>query len=133
MVIESIWTSYSPNLARDPSDGSGDYGPCLEYRRSGRFARAPGQRERRLILGFTHMTTQEHKLIIGLFAKQMQLITILLQILKSRDLVEKDDAQAFEFAVTEDDVSNAALLQRAKASYLQLAKSLGIETGLERP
>jgi hypothetical protein len=79
------------------------------------------------------MTTQEHKLILGLFAKQTQLITILLQILKSRDLVQHDDAQAFEFAVTEDAASNAALFARAKKSYLGLAKSLGVETGLETP
>jgi hypothetical protein len=77
------------------------------------------------------MTTQEHKLILGLFAKQTQLIMVLVHILKSHDLVQADDAQAFEFAVTEDAASNAALLAKVKKSYLEFAKSLGVETGLE--
>ena len=77
------------------------------------------------------MTTQEHKLVLGIFAKQAQLIRVLLTILKSRGIVEYDDPSAFEFATTEDADANAALLGRVTENYLLLAKSLGVETGLE--
>ena len=42
-----------------------------------------------------------------------------------------DDAQAFEFSQLVDAKSNAALFEEAKAKYLELAKGLGIATGLE--
>ena len=77
------------------------------------------------------MTVQEHNLVLGLFASQMQSIEILLRMLKSRGLVEHDDIDAFSFAVTQDDASNVALLQRAKEKYMALAKAFGVDAGLE--
>jgi hypothetical protein len=77
------------------------------------------------------MTPKEHALVLALFAKQNQFIKMLLDILKSRGILTGDDARAFEFSQSVDAVSNAALLDEAKAKYLELAKGLGIQTGLE--
>lgn len=77
------------------------------------------------------MTPREHAFFFALFAKQTQQIKILLDILKSREILTGDDARAFEFSQTANVASNVALFRQSKAAYLQLAKSLGIETGLE--
>jgi hypothetical protein len=78
------------------------------------------------------MTTKEHMLVLALFAKQNQLIKVLVNILKSRGILAGDDAGAFEFSQNVDASSNAAIFAEAKAKYLELAKGLGIETGLEK-
>jgi hypothetical protein len=77
------------------------------------------------------MTTKEHMLVLGLFTKQNQFIKVLLDILKSRGILVADDARAFEFSQNVDASSNAAIFAEAKAKYLELARGLGIETGLE--
>jgi hypothetical protein len=77
------------------------------------------------------MTAQEHALVLALFAKQNQFIKVLFDILKSRGVLTGDDARAFEFSQSVDAASNLALLEEAKAKYLELAKQLGIQTGLE--
>ncbi len=78
----------------------------------------------------TLMTKEEHLLMISLFTKQAQFIKIILEILKSRGIVEHDDPAAFESAVRLDLDSNAALFQQTKAGYVRVAKGLGIEAGL---
>jgi len=77
------------------------------------------------------MRPKEHLLMLTVFAKQNQLIKLLLDILRSRGILTGDDARAFEFSANVDAVSNAALFEEAKQKYLTLAKGLGIETGLE--
>lgn len=76
------------------------------------------------------MTKEEHLLMIGVFTKQAQFIKIILEILKSRGIVEHDDMEAFESVVRLDLDSNDALFQDAQAAYVRLAKWCGIETGL---
>ena len=77
------------------------------------------------------MTPQEHMLLLLLIMKQNQSIKILLDALKSRGVLTGDDPQAFEFSQMQDVLSNAALFDEAKEKYLILARSLGIQTGLE--
>ena len=72
------------------------------------------------------LTREEHLLLIALFVKQSQNIKILLEILKSRDILTGDDSRAFEFSVLQDMPSNDALFREGKAKYIQLAKGLGI-------
>jgi hypothetical protein len=79
------------------------------------------------------MTKQEHLLIITLFTKQMQFIKILVNLLKSNGIATQDDVNAFGFATALDMQSNLALFRDASTSYVQLAKGLGIETGIEIP
>lgn len=77
------------------------------------------------------MTTEEHMLLLQLFFKQRQGMRVLLNILRSRDVLTPDDERAFAAAQTQDIGSNAALFAEAKAFYLQMAHSLELETGLE--
>jgi len=77
------------------------------------------------------MTPKEHLLVLSIFTKQNQFIKVLLDILKSRGILDSDDARAFEFSQNVDASSNAAIFAEAKAKYLELARGLGIETGLE--
>jgi hypothetical protein len=64
--------------------------------------------------------------------KQQQAIRILLDVLTSRGLLTGDDEQAFQAAQMQDISANAALFREVKAKYLVLAKSLDLQTGLER-
>ncbi len=78
------------------------------------------------------MTSEEHKLVFLLFFKQRQTIRILLDMLKSRDILTDDDEEAFSSAQLQNVGSNAAVFDEAKAAYLVMAQSLGIQTGLDR-
>jgi hypothetical protein len=79
------------------------------------------------------MTPEEHKLMLTLFTKYFQQIKVIIEILKSRGLLEGDDPMAFATAVHSDSESNERVFQQAAALYLQAAKRLGVETGLEKP
>lgn len=77
------------------------------------------------------MTTEEHVLILQLLFKQRQGMRVLLNILRSRDILTPDDEKAFAAAQTQDVGSNAAIFAEAKAFYIDLARSVGLQTGLE--
>lgn len=77
------------------------------------------------------MTPNEHMLMLLLVMKQKQAIRILLDILKSNGILSGDDERAFDFSQSVNAPSNAALFDEAKAVYVEIAKSLGIHTGLE--
>jgi hypothetical protein len=78
------------------------------------------------------MTPEEHKLAITMWAKHYQQLKVIIEILKSRGLLEGDDPLAFASLVHSDTASNKALLQPSAELYLQTAKDIGVETGLER-
>ncbi len=71
------------------------------------------------------MTQQEHLLIIGMLAQQMQLSLMLLEMLKSRKVVTQDDVSAFASIIATDDV--IALVGRM---YENTARKLGLEVRL---
>ena len=77
------------------------------------------------------MTTNEHYLVITVLARQYQYVKTLIQILKSRGVLETDDFRAFQSLVVLDEASNDALLHRATEEYLTLAQNLGVDTGIE--
>ncbi|MGA7381835.1 MAG: hypothetical protein WBX03_13380 [Terriglobales bacterium] len=77
------------------------------------------------------MTPEEHSLVIAILARQFQQGKTFIEILKSRGILEGDDPLAFASTVYLDPASNSALWQQAKEDYLQLAKMLGVQTGLE--
>jgi hypothetical protein len=78
------------------------------------------------------MTPEEHRLVLWVLVRQMQSDKILLEILKSRGVLERDDdPEAYASSVALDERSNHELLAEAKAEYLKIAKTLGVETGLE--
>ena len=72
-------------------------------------------------------------MMIGLFTKQYQNIKIILDMLKSRGLVENSDLPAFEMSVRLDAQSNDALLRQATMEYLKAAKAAGVEVDLVPP
>ena len=78
------------------------------------------------------MTPEEHRLVIWVLVRQAQGIKTIIEILKSRGLLQENDAEKFASAVFLDEASNFALLQAAKAEYLKLARELGVVTGLEK-
>jgi hypothetical protein len=78
------------------------------------------------------VTPEEHKLMITMWAKQYQQLKVVVEILKSRGLLEGDDPMAFATIVHSDAAANKALLQESAELYLQTAKDIGVETGLAR-
>lgn len=77
------------------------------------------------------MKPEEHRLVIWVLARQLQQAKVFLDILKSRNVLEDGDAEAFASSVYLDEASNSALLREAKAEYLKIAKQMGLKTGLE--
>jgi hypothetical protein len=78
------------------------------------------------------MTDREHFLLLLLFFKQRQSMRVLLNILRSREVITGDDEAAFASALTQDADLNGALFDEAREAYLLLADSLGIQTGLDK-
>ncbi len=76
------------------------------------------------------MTTEEHRLIIHMFARQDVAIKAVTEILKAREIALPDDLAAFSAAVRFDAKTNLAEFERVKALYLQIAQALGLVTGL---
>jgi hypothetical protein len=69
------------------------------------------------------MTLEEHEMLMLLFAKQEQTIFVLLEILKSRGLIENDDIAAFHSVVIGDVAASESLLRRTAEAYLRTAKA----------
>jgi len=63
--------------------------------------------------------------------RQYQYVKTLIEILKSRGVLESDDFRAFQSLVFLDEASNNALLRQATQEYLSLAKNLEVDTGIE--
>jgi hypothetical protein len=69
------------------------------------------------------MTLEEHEMLMLMFAKHAQAMNILVEILKSRGVVEQDDVAAFHVAFTADSSSSEALLRHTAKAYLKAAKA----------
>jgi hypothetical protein len=52
-------------------------------------------------------------------------------VLKSRGIISDDDLSAFSFSVSTDTHATAALFADMTALYVQVAQSMGIQTGIE--
>jgi len=76
------------------------------------------------------LTRKEHALILFMLTKLRQQDKLILQLLKSREIVDQGDAEAFEAVLTSDDQANEELYQETLAIYKMTAKTLGIRTGL---
>lgn len=60
------------------------------------------------------MRSREHMLVITMLAKQTQLIRILFEILKSRELMQGDDVNAFEAFLLSDPALTERVLEMTK-------------------
>jgi hypothetical protein len=77
------------------------------------------------------MTPDEHMLMIGMFSAQMQAFSTLLEILESREIIQKDDVPAF-FSLA-NPASVTGLARGVGELYMELAKKLGVEVNLVPP
>jgi hypothetical protein len=78
----------------------------------------------------TAVTQQEHRLIVTMLAQQMQLSHLILEILKSRGVLDDDyDLGAFASLPQAPDV----LLRAVAASYEQVARIAGVDVHLGDP
>jgi hypothetical protein len=72
------------------------------------------------------MTTQEHALMIGILAIQLETIQALAQILESRGILNDDDLRAFL------SIRNASerkeMTEKARLIYASVAQRAGIDT-----
>ena len=78
------------------------------------------------------MTDKEHLLVVSLLTRQAQFTKVLINILKSKGIMEGDDAAAYQQVTAQDQQSNAAIFYDTAMEYLKVAKGLGIQTGLEK-
>lgn len=74
------------------------------------------------------MTQQEHVLIIGMLAQQMQISFMLLEMLKRGNVISGDDVPAFASAVAPD-----LVVELVGKQYQQAARELGLTLNLESP
>jgi hypothetical protein len=77
------------------------------------------------------MTTEEHTLMIAVLSAQLALNKAIMEMLKSRGLVESDDLGAFLALVSDHQQAAAPLALVARQLYLSVAQQLGVVTGLE--
>jgi len=73
------------------------------------------------------MTAQEHQLIIEMFKQQALYYAGLVEILKSRGVIDRDDLDAFDSLVSS--TTRELLEQNVQEDYLRCGKILGV-TGL---
>jgi hypothetical protein len=79
------------------------------------------------------MTSKEHTLIVHMFARQTILIKSILEMLKSRDVLEDDDVAAFEALVRETEHQDREILHATVNQYTKYAEGLGLGDDLPKP
>jgi len=77
------------------------------------------------------MTPKEHELMIAMLAKQSRYVKVLIDLLTEKCGVPASEIPAMEFSVQKDSVLRDHLYRGTFDSYLQSAKALDIQTGLE--
>jgi len=77
------------------------------------------------------MTAQEHKLVMAMFTAQHHLISTLIDVLKSRDLLTDDDLEAF--AAVNRAVSLPESAEKVGALYRETARKMGVPLRRRRP
>lgn len=76
------------------------------------------------------MTRAEHALMIAMFVKHQMFIKMVIEVLKSNELVSGDDLPAFEFRVNADASGRDELFEAMTKLYVEAATRLGIDTGI---
>jgi hypothetical protein len=72
------------------------------------------------------MTPQEHKLMMTMFARQSQMLEILVTVMKREGILERDDIAAFTNIVTSDASLHDEILQSVADDYGKAAKYFGV-------
>jgi len=76
------------------------------------------------------MKSDEHILMVHMFARQMMLFQSLLEILKSRGVLQRGDIEAFEALVREEEQEHLEIFHAVVNQYQAFARELGIQEGL---
>ena len=79
------------------------------------------------------MTPNEHKLMVHIFARQTMLIKSIIEMLKSRDVLQDDDVDAFEALVRETEHQDLAIFHAVANQYTTYAEGLGLGGDLPKP
>ena len=79
------------------------------------------------------MTAKEHNLMIHMFTDQALAIKALIEILKTREVIEDGDFLAFASLVSQSRTLRSSVEDQVGADYLAAAKVLDITTGLDHP
>jgi hypothetical protein len=77
------------------------------------------------------MTPQEHLFMLTMYARQSVKLNVLLEILKTRGILDADDLAAFLAHVAEETKEHREWFLEAWKTYQSTAASLHITTGLE--
>jgi hypothetical protein len=75
------------------------------------------------------MTTQEHALMIGILALQLETIQALAQILESQGILKEDDLSAFLSIRTSSE--RKEMTAKARLIYASVARKAGIDIAKE--
>ena len=78
------------------------------------------------------MTSKEHALMIFMLTRQAMLIKSLADILKNNGLMTGDDMAAFDSVVSQEEMAHLPILRKTTNLYIDLAKTFGVDTGVER-
>jgi hypothetical protein len=74
------------------------------------------------------MTDAEHKLMVFMFAQQLQRFMALIEALKSKGVLEPDDIMAYEQLVYAEEDRFARLFEATAVQYEDYAEGLGVQT-----
>lgn len=77
------------------------------------------------------MTLQEHLFMFTLYARQSVKYNILIEVLKTRGIIEGDDLDAFLAHDVQEAHEHYEWTLQAWKSYQYVAQGLGVTTGLE--
>lgn len=75
------------------------------------------------------MTSKEHQLVMEMFKQQALLYAVLIECLKSREVVGHDDLEAFDQLLCDDVQRRDAIENHVEEDYRRFAGILGV-TGL---
>ena len=79
------------------------------------------------------MTAKEHTLMVHMFARQTMLVKAVVEMLRSRDILEPDDVDAFEALVRETEHRDLEIFRAVANQYSKFAEGLGLEDDLPKP
>jgi hypothetical protein len=76
------------------------------------------------------MTAKEHALLIGIIAAQIEALHSLMDVLKSRGIIDEDDLHAF--SQIRQPETHRETMKRAEQIYSLIAKTVGIDPEADR-
>jgi hypothetical protein len=77
------------------------------------------------------MTPQEHALMLLMFTRQAMVLKLLTDILKSRDILDDSDIEAFGSFVSAGQTSDPKIGKTIAKTYQAAATALGLDVGLK--